>query len=53
MFWDAENFNGSVFKLNVKKVEDMQIMFSGAFNFNQDLNEWDTSKVENMAVSNV
>jgi len=52
LFFGAKNFNGNVTKWNTGAVTDMSRVFSCSSGyegvFNQDLSDWDVSKVKNM-----
>jgi len=44
---DLDEFNGNIFKWDVRNVEDMKEMFAYS-EFNQDISEWDVKNVRNM-----
>ena len=45
MFYRREDFNLDITKWDTSKVENMAGMFSGATNFSQNINLWDTSSL--------
>ncbi len=51
MFYDCNNLTGpvNIGSWDVSSVEDMQSLFNGATNFNQDISSWDVSSVTEMS----